>query len=91
MSDLRLAWTLSGFGWVDCTIADRELEAVVVASYITAAPEDLLTAVARLVAGESEIRVEFEAEPTECVPRAAPRERAAERSHPGRATSACSR
>jgi hypothetical protein len=65
MSDLRLTWTLSGTGWADCTIADRDVEAVVVASYITAAPENLLTAVARLVAGESEIRVEFEAEPTE--------------------------
>lgn len=65
MSELRLIWTLSGTGWADCTVMDHEAEVVVVASYITAAPEDLLTAVARLVAGESEIRVEFEAEPTE--------------------------
>jgi hypothetical protein len=65
MSDFRLVWTLTGAGWADCAVADHEAEAVVVASYITAAPEDLLTAVARIVSGESEIRVEFEAEPTE--------------------------
>jgi hypothetical protein len=35
-----------------------------VASYITAAPEDLLNAVARVVADATESRAQFEAEPT---------------------------
>ncbi|WP_255954469.1 hypothetical protein [Streptomyces odontomachi] len=61
---MRMTWTLSGSGWADCTVADRQAEAEVTASYITAAPEELLTAVARLVAGETQTRAQFEAEPT---------------------------
>ncbi|MFJ4849345.1 MULTISPECIES: hypothetical protein [unclassified Streptomyces] len=64
MADLRLVWTLSGHGWADCTVADDRAEAAITASYITTAPEDLLTAVARLLAGETETRAQFEAEPT---------------------------
>lgn len=64
MADLQLVWTLSGHGWADCKVADARAEAEIIASYITNAPEDLLTAVARLVAGEAETRAQFEAEPT---------------------------
>jgi hypothetical protein len=64
MADLRLIWTLSGHGWADCTVADDQAEAETTASYITTAPEDLLTAVTRLLTGESETRAQFEAEPT---------------------------
>lgn len=61
---LQLHWTLSGRGWADCTISDHQAETEVTASYISTAPEDLLTAVARLVTGEAEARAQFEAEPT---------------------------
>lgn len=64
MADMQLVWTLSGPGWADCAIADHQAEVEVTASDISAAPEDLLTAVARLVSGELETRVQFEAEPT---------------------------
>jgi len=64
MAELRLAWILSGTGWADCTVADHEAETVITASHITAAPEELLTAVAGLLVGESKTRAQFEAEPT---------------------------
>ncbi|MGW4731397.1 hypothetical protein ACWEQC_19905 [Streptomyces shenzhenensis] len=63
-SDMRITWTLAGSGWADCTLEDSPAKAELTASYITSAPEELLTAVARLVAGETETRVQFEAEPT---------------------------
>ncbi|WP_327180992.1 hypothetical protein [Streptomyces sp. NBC_01334] len=61
---MRLVWVLSGRGWADCIVSDHLAEAEVTASYITTAPEDLLTAVTRLIAGETECRAQFEAEPT---------------------------
>ncbi|WP_448322076.1 hypothetical protein [Streptomyces sp. CO7] len=64
MADLRLTWGLSGQGWVDCTVSDHRTEAEVIASYITTAPEDLLTAVTRAMVGETECRAQFDAEPT---------------------------
>ncbi|MDQ0771747.1 hypothetical protein QF026_000213 [Streptomyces aurantiacus] len=64
MAHLRLTWVLSGRGWADCSVSDHQAEAEVTASYITAAPEDLLTAVTRLTVGETECRAQFEAEPT---------------------------
>ncbi|WAZ19082.1 hypothetical protein STRCI_000107 [Streptomyces cinnabarinus] len=64
MAHLRFSWVLSGPGWAKCTVSDDEAEAEVTASYITAAPEGLLTAVSRLIVGETECRVQFEAEPT---------------------------
>lgn len=63
-SDMRIAWTLAGSGWADCTLEDRQAKVELTASYVTSAPEELLTAVARLVAGEPEARAQFEAEPT---------------------------
>lgn len=63
-SDMRITWTLAGSGWADCTLEDRQAKVELTASYITSAPEELLTAVARLVAGETETRAQFEAEPT---------------------------
>jgi hypothetical protein len=61
---LRLAWRLDGHGWADCTVTDRQAAIVLTASYITSAPEELLTALAQLIAGETETRAQFEAEPT---------------------------
>lgn len=61
---LRLAWRLDGHGWADCTVTDRQAVIVLTASYITSAPEEFLTALARLIAGETETRTQFEAEPT---------------------------
>jgi hypothetical protein len=64
MSKMSFTWTLAGHGWADCTVADDHAEAEATASYITAAPEDLLTAVAQLILGNKETRAQFEAEPT---------------------------
>jgi hypothetical protein len=61
---MSFTWTLSGTGWADCTVADEQAASDATASYITAAPEEILTAVARLVLGEKETRAQFEAEPT---------------------------
>ncbi|WP_170837893.1 hypothetical protein [Streptomyces sp. TP-A0874] len=63
-ADFRITWTLAGHGWADCAVEANAAKAELTASYITSAAEDLLTAVARLVAGEPETRVQFEAEPT---------------------------
>lgn len=63
-ADMRMTWTLDGHGWADCTVEDRQARADLTASYITSAAEDLLSAVTRLVAGESETRAQFDAEPT---------------------------
>ncbi|WP_447002201.1 hypothetical protein ACRAKI_20950 [Saccharothrix isguenensis] len=64
MAGLSVTWNLTGPGWADIVTADHRAEAEVTASCITAAPEDLLTAVPRLVLGENETRAQFEAEPT---------------------------
>lgn len=64
MTGMSFTWTLAGHGWADCTVADDHAEAEATASYISAAPEDLLTAVARLIAGAKQARAQFEAEPT---------------------------
>lgn len=63
-SGMRITWTLAGSGWADCTLEDRQARVDLTAAYITSAPEGLLTAVAQLVAGGSETRAQFEAEPT---------------------------
>ena len=64
MARMSLTWTLSGRGWADCVVADDQSQAEATASYITLAPDDLLTAVTRVVLCEGETRVQFEAEPT---------------------------
>lgn len=61
---LRLTWTLTGTGWAECTLADRQGSVTLTASHLSDAPARLLAAVARLVAGETETRAQFEAEPT---------------------------
>ncbi|MFE4958957.1 hypothetical protein ACFRCW_34260 [Streptomyces sp. NPDC056653] len=61
---LRLVWRLDGHGWADCTVTDRQAVIVLTASYITSAPEEFLTSLARLIAGATETRAQFEAEPT---------------------------
>lgn len=64
MTRMSFSWVLNGRGWADCTVADEQSQAEATASYITTAPEDLLTAVTRLILGERETRAQFEAEPT---------------------------
>jgi hypothetical protein len=64
VTGMSFTWTLAGHGWADCTVADDQSETQATASYITDAPEDLLTAVARLVLGENQTLAQFEAEPT---------------------------
>jgi hypothetical protein len=61
---VRITWTLTGPGWADVRVGDDRGEAEVVASYISGAPEELLTAVTRLACGAGEARAQFEAEPT---------------------------
>jgi hypothetical protein len=61
---LSLSWRLSGRGWANCTIADHEREADLTASSISEAPEVLLNAVSRVLTGQTEVRTQFEAEPT---------------------------
>ncbi len=60
---LGLLDRLAGSGGADCTLEDRQARVELTASHITNAPEELLTAVAQLVAGETETRAQFEAEP----------------------------
>ncbi|MDG9709523.1 hypothetical protein [Streptomyces sp. DH10] len=57
-------WTLDGHGWAGCILENHQAKAELTASCVTNAPEDLLTALARLIAGETEARAQFEAEPT---------------------------
>jgi hypothetical protein len=64
VADLRLTWTLTGRGWASCAIGDSQAEVVLTASYVSAAPEELLTAVARLLAGGTQAEARFEAEPS---------------------------
>lgn len=61
---MRMTWVLDGRGWAACTVEDHQAKAELSVSYITNAPEDLLTAVARLLTGQAETRAQFEAEPT---------------------------
>lgn len=63
-SGIRITWMLGAHGWADCTLEDHHAKAELTASHITSAPEELLTAVTRLVVGETETRAQFEAEPT---------------------------
>ncbi|MFB6559607.1 hypothetical protein ACFCYH_12085 [Streptomyces sp. NPDC056400] len=53
---MRMAWTLDVRSWATCTVEDRQTKVELTASYITNAPEELLTAVARLVSGETDTR-----------------------------------
>ena len=61
---IRITWTPGAHGWADCVIDDHRAKAELTASCISNAPEEFLTAVARLVAGATEAHVQFEAEPT---------------------------
>jgi hypothetical protein len=64
MARMSLTWTLEQHGWARCVVADERAHAEAVVSYVTGGPEELLSAVARLVLGANETRAEFEAEPT---------------------------
>lgn len=61
---MRMTWVLDAHGWATCTIEDHQAKAELSVSYITNAPEDFLTSVARVVTCEAETRAQFEAEPT---------------------------
>ncbi|MFH8977957.1 hypothetical protein [Streptomyces sp. NPDC017890] len=61
---IRITWTLGEHGWADCAVEDHQAKAELTASCISNAPEEFLTAVARIVTGETETRAQFEAEPT---------------------------
>ncbi|WP_328665758.1 hypothetical protein [Streptomyces sp. NBC_00328] len=63
-TSMRMTWTLDGHGWANCTVEDQQAKVELTASYITSAPEEFLTAMARLVSGETDTRAQFEAEPT---------------------------
>ncbi|MEY9892494.1 hypothetical protein ABIA35_008693 [Catenulispora sp. MAP12-49] len=41
MSEFQLGWTLSGTGWVDCTVTGLDVRTVIVASFVTTAPRDV--------------------------------------------------
>jgi hypothetical protein len=60
---LRMEWTVTTGGWADCLLADQDAEAAVEASCVSEAPEELLTAVARVLSAESEARADFPGEP----------------------------
>lgn len=61
---LRLTWKLTGSGGADGAVEDRHTTAEFTASSLTDAPAEFLTAVTRLVAGATQTRAQFEAEPT---------------------------
>lgn len=63
MATMSFAWTLLGAGWAECRVEDSHGHAEACFSYISPAPEDFLSAVARLVLGTSEQRVQFRGEP----------------------------
>jgi hypothetical protein len=48
---MSFTWTLRGDGWGGCAVDDGQARAEATASYISAAPEELPTAVTRLVTG----------------------------------------
>ncbi|MGW7312552.1 hypothetical protein [Streptomyces sp. NPDC054865] len=56
-------WRLEGHGWANCTIEDQQAKVDLTVSSITSAPQEFLTAMARLVPGETRTRAQFEAEP----------------------------
>ena len=58
MTALPMTWTVRA-GWADVEVAGVR----VTASYVSPAPEDFLGAVTRLLLGELQARVQFEAEP----------------------------
>jgi len=60
---LAFTWTLQHAGWAECRVEDDRGAATAHVSYLTPAPEDLLTAVTRLVQGATAERVRFFAEP----------------------------
>jgi hypothetical protein len=64
VAGMSFTWTLGGPGWAVCTVADGQAQAEATASYVSSAPEELLTAVTRLITGEKATRAELEAEPT---------------------------
>ena len=67
MVAMSLTWTLHSHGTAFCAIADQYSDATVDVSYVTAGPEELLTAVTSIANGAHDARAQFFAEPT-CLP-----------------------
>ncbi|MDX2391096.1 hypothetical protein NJL88_13760 [Streptomyces sp. DK15] len=61
---MRMTWRPEGHGWANCNIEDQQAKVELIVSSITSAPEEFLTAMARLVSGETHTRAQFEAGPT---------------------------
>ncbi|MCP2326356.1 hypothetical protein HDA40_004863 [Hamadaea flava] len=61
---LHVGWRLTGRGWAVCILADDLADIEVPVSYLTEAPEDFLTAVTRLLLGQPQAEVLFNAEPS---------------------------
>ncbi|MFI6347726.1 hypothetical protein [Streptomyces sp. NPDC050560] len=59
----RVVWTLGAHGWATCAVAHGAHGTELAASYVGPGPEELLTAVVRLLAGEDGTSARFEAEP----------------------------
>lgn len=64
MRGVRVIWTLRHHGWAFCSVSDDHTSAEAVVSYVTDGPEQLLSAVSRIVLYETDTQAEFEAEPT---------------------------
>ncbi|MEV0455552.1 hypothetical protein [Catellatospora methionotrophica] len=60
---MLVGWRLQHHGWAVCALGDDLAQAEALVSYVTDGPEEFLTAVAHLVLGWSDTRVQFEAEP----------------------------
>ncbi|MFE5587206.1 hypothetical protein [Kitasatospora sp. NPDC056531] len=63
MTPITFTWTPGWAGSADCTINDGRSEGKAHASYISNAPEDLLSAVTRVVLGARMVKAQFEGEP----------------------------
>jgi hypothetical protein len=63
MTQMSFTWTPGWAGSADCTISDGKSEGRARASYISAAPEDFLNGVTRVVLGARLTKVQFEGEP----------------------------
>ncbi|MEU8002270.1 hypothetical protein AB0B66_14000 [Catellatospora sp. NPDC049111] len=60
---MRVGWRLQHHGWAVCALRDDAAYGEALVSYVTDGPEEFLTAVARIVLGQTHSRVQFEAEP----------------------------
>jgi hypothetical protein len=64
VAGFSFSWTLHHHGWAVCGVADSLAGTEADASYVTDAPEDFITAVARLMLGTTHTSARFEGEPS---------------------------